>query len=135
MGKPTNTAMTRREFAKRAAFAGAAATLVPTEVLPQAPAPAPPPSSPPELPPASKSEADSRVQTILALYANRFSESQVADLRKISAFTQSSLDRLRAYKIENSNEPALYLKPLVEREKKPATTTPVVRPKPAPAKP
>ena len=74
----------------------------------------PPPSSSPELPPASKSEADSRVQTILALYANRFSESQVADLRKISASTQSSLDRLRAYKIENSNEPALYLKPLVE---------------------
>lgn len=135
MGKPTNAAMTRREFAKRAAFAGAAATFVPTEVLPQAPAPAPPPSSPPELTPASKSEADSRVQTILALYANRFSESQVADLRKISASTQSSLDRLRAYKIENSNEPALYLKPLVEREKKPATTTPVVRPKPAPAKP
>lgn len=135
MGKPTNTAMTRREFAKRAAFAGAAATFVPTEVLPQAPAPAPPPSSPPELTPASKSEADSRVQTILALHANRFSESQIADLRKISASTQSSLDRLRAYKIENSNEPALYLKPLVEREKKPATTTPVVRPKPAPAKP
>jgi len=135
MGKPTNTAMTRREFAKRAAFAGAAATFVPTEVLPQAPAPAPPPSSSPELPPASKSEADSRVQTILALYASRFSESQIADLRKISASTQLSLDRLRAYKIENSNEPALYLKPLVEREKKPAATTPVVRPKPAPAKP
>jgi hypothetical protein len=135
MRKLTNAALTRREFAKRAAFAGAAATLVPAEVLPQASAPTPPPPSSRELPPASKSEADSRVQTILALYANRFSESQVADLRKISASTQSSLDRLRAYKVENSSEPGLYLKPLVEREKKPATATPVMRPKPAPAKP
>jgi hypothetical protein len=134
MRKPMNTAITRREFAKRAALAGAAATFVPGEVLPQAPAPIAQPPKPPELPPESKSEADLRVQTVLALYASRFSESQIADLRKLSASTQSSLDRLRAYPVTNANEPALYLKPLVDREKKPAPTTPVVRPQPGPAK-
>jgi hypothetical protein len=135
MRKPTNTDISRREFAKRAALAGAAATFTAGEVFSQTPSPVAPPPNPPDLPPRSKSEADLRVQTILAVYAGRFSDSQVADLRKISASTQSSLERLRAYQVENSNEPGLYLKPLVERERKPATTAPDVRPKPASAKP
>jgi hypothetical protein len=135
MPEPTNSPITRRQFAKRAALAGAAATLTPCHVLPQTPVPASPPSISPELPPASKSESDLRVQTILALYASRFSESQIADLRKISASTQSSLDRLRAYKVENANEPALFLKPLIEREKKPAVTASIPRPAPASLKP
>jgi hypothetical protein len=59
-----------------------------------------------------------RVRTILALYPDRLSDVQKADLLKISASTQKSLDRLRAYKVENSDEPALHLKPLLEREKK-----------------
>jgi hypothetical protein len=37
---------------------------------------------------------------------------------------QPPLDRLRAYNIENAVSPALYLKPLVEREKKPAMKAP-----------
>jgi hypothetical protein len=60
------------------------------------------------------------VRTILSLYGDRFSESQKTDLLKISSGAQKSLDRLRAYKIENSDEPALHLKPLMEREKKTA---------------
>jgi hypothetical protein len=135
MLKLANSAITRREFAKRAALAGAAATLTPCQVLPQTPAPASPPSVSPELPPASKSESDLRVQTILALHASRFSEPQIADLRKISASTQSSLDRLRAYKVENANESALFLKPLIEREKKPVVSASIPRSAPASIKP
>ena len=106
-----NTAITRREFARRAALAGAAATLPASTARAQASSAATEAS-------AAQSEAELRVRTILALYPDRFSDVQKADLLKISKSTQKSLDRLRAYSVGNSDEPALHLKPLMEREKK-----------------
>ena len=126
MDENRRMAITRREFATRAALAGAAATLGASPPLAQA-------GTPVTLPPveqtpgaatgatAAQNEAELRVQTIVALYPGRFSESQKKDLLKMSSSTQKSLDHLRAFKIENSDEPALHLKPLMEREKKPAT--------------
>jgi hypothetical protein len=74
----------------------------------------------PKLSPEGQSEAEARLQTILAQYGTRFSEDQKADLKRLCLLAQPPLDRLRAYAIENGDGPALYLKPLVEREKKPA---------------
>ena len=131
--------MSRREFARRAAIAsavaswapvGAAASAVPAVA---AAAVAPEPASslaagqaqqPPNLPkltPEGQAEAEARFQAILARYGTRFSEEQKTDLRRLCTMAQPPLDRLRAYNIENGVSPALYLKPLVEREKKPAT--------------
>jgi len=120
MTEPTKTAITRREFATRAALAGAAATLgaTPSPAQTATPAQTAPAAVPADVP---QTESSLRVQTILAIYGNRFSESQKTNLLKISSTTQKSLDHLRTYKVENSDEPALHLKPLMEREKKPST--------------
>ena len=131
--------MSRREFARRAAIASAVASWVPvgaaaaSAVPAVAAAVAPEPASslpagqaqqPPNLPkltPEGQAEAEARFQAILARYGTRFSEEQKTDLRRLCTMAQPPLDRLRAYNIENGVSPALYLKPLVEREKKPAT--------------
>jgi hypothetical protein len=113
--------ISRREFALRAAIVSAA-SMVPATALPIHAANSESPeqqsadthSSSPE----SHAEAEARYQAILGLYGSRFSETQKADLRRLCFTAQEPLDRLRAYPIENGDGPALYLKPLVEREKK-----------------
>ena len=113
--------ITRREFARRAAMVSAV-TMVPAGALAVgSPSAVPPLTQTPDSPSLSvegKAEAEARYQAILAVYGARFSETQKADLRRLSYEAQEPLDRLRAYSIENSDGPALYFKPLVEREKK-----------------
>jgi hypothetical protein len=136
--------ISRREFARRAALASAVASIAPAAVVatppagsqsspqnPPAPAAATPNSMPngPKLSVESQSEADARFQSILVLYGSRFSDEQKNDLHRLCAVVQPALDHIRAYKVENGDGPALYLKPQYEREKKPKA------PAPAPAKP
>ena len=125
MGNNTsNFAISRREFARRAAFASAAASLVPSEVLGSAsiarPLPAQQPASAPKLSPESQAEVDSRIQAIFAQYGKRFSEAQKTDIRRLVAEAQPPLDRLRAFPTDNGDGPGLYLKPLIEHERKPS---------------
>ncbi len=111
MLEPKTAALTRRQFATTALLTTAAATLVTvSRALATDDAPETPPPSP---------EATLRLQTILALYGAQLSDDQKTDLKKICNQAQSSLDRLRAYPTENSDDPALYLKPLREHEKNP----------------
>jgi hypothetical protein len=122
MDGKSSSPITRREFARRAALVSAV-TMVPAGAL-ATPSPSPEPPIPqtpdsPSLSAEGKAEAEARYQAILAVYGSRFSETQKADLRRLSYEAQEPLDRLRAYKIENGDGPAVYLKPLVEREKKP----------------
>jgi hypothetical protein len=117
-----NHKFSRREFARRAAIASAA-TLVPAtafsttqpSLLPASQQPA----NAPKLSPESQAEADSRTQSVLTQYGSRFSDEQKTEIARISANVQSQLDHLRAFPTENGDDPALYLKPLMEREKKP----------------
>ncbi|MGC1484780.1 MAG: hypothetical protein WA789_13375 [Candidatus Acidiferrum sp.] len=83
------------------------------------------PSDTPSLSPESQAEAEARYQAILVVYGSRLADAQKLDLRRLSFTAQPPLDRLRAYEIENGDGPALYLKPLVEREK---TIAPVAIP-------
>jgi hypothetical protein len=124
MPDPQKSPISRREFATRSILVTAAATL--SAVPLPAQSPAPPSNSPAPPAPANPTEADLRLQTVLGLYATRFTDDQKAGLKKICNSTQTSLDRLRAYKTENSDDPALHLKPLIEHEKKavsPASST------------
>jgi hypothetical protein len=120
--KKTRTSMSRREFARRAALASAVASFAPVNAvnasLHATPQATPPPNTP-KLSLEGQTEADARLQTILAQYGTRFTEDQKADLKRLCLLAQPPLDRLRAYSLENGDGPALYLKPLVEREKKP----------------
>ena len=147
MNRKKSSKISRREFARRAALASAAATLAPGDLLSsQAAKPLPATQQPPAVPklsPESQAEVEARIQAILGPYGNRFTDAQKADLRRLCTLAQPPLDRLRAYAIENGDAPALYLKPLVERETKhvmpwaakpaaPAGTTPGTTPaKPA----
>src|ERR1700758_1560367 len=134
MGSKNGSAISRREFARRAAFvSAAAASLSPAELLAgesaaamappiQAPATAAASQTPtgPKLSPESQAEMESRLQAVFVQYSSRLSDAQKSDLRRIAADGQAALDRLRAYPTDNGDGSALYLKPLMEREKKPA---------------
>jgi hypothetical protein len=142
--------ISRREFARRAALASAVAAVAPaaavstsaalsseaatvaaadrgarlsdpsSKVVPSAEQQ---PTDLPKLSPESHAEVEARVQTILSQYGSRFSDAQKNDLRRLCHVAQPPLDRLRAYALENGDAPALYLKPLVEREKNPLENT------------
>src|SRR5207245_1085914 len=118
------------------AFVSAAASLSPANLISvesgAAPAPAQQPAKPPKLSPASQAEVDSRTQAILSQYGARLSDSQKADIRRLAAEAQPPLDRLRAFPTTNGDGPALYLKPLIEREKKVTPKAVVAKPATAP---
>jgi hypothetical protein len=113
--------LSRREFAQRAALFSV--SLVPTSLVLKGGAPAG--EAPqqqenlPKLSPESQVEADARLQQILSQYGSRFDAEEKTLLQTLCVFAQPSLDRIRAFHLENGDAPALYLKPLVEREKKP----------------
>jgi len=125
MSAKNGSAISRREFARRAAMVSAAASLSPAELLTESPTASAQPlqaASPsgPKLSPESQAEMESRLQAVFAQYGSRLSDAQKSDLRRIAAEGQAALDRLRAFPTDNGDGPALYLKPLMEREKRPA---------------
>jgi hypothetical protein len=146
MDEKKGSGISRREFARRAAIASAVASIAPASALtgdprpaaietasrtnapaaapqPSAAAPEPAQANLPKLSTESQAEADARLQSILAQYGGRFSDEQKTELRRLCALAQPPLDRLRGYAIDNGANPALYLKPLVEREKDPLAAT------------
>jgi hypothetical protein len=136
MGNNIDSTISRREFARRAAMVSAAASLTPANLLgPQAASAPPLPqqvSNGPKLSPMGQIEVESRIQSILAQYGSRLTDVQKADIRRLATEAQPPLDRLRAYAVENGDGPALYLKPLIEREKKLTQASPISKSAPAP---
>jgi hypothetical protein len=136
MGNKNDSAISRREFARRAAFVSAAASLAPSNLLftesGAAPLPAQQPANPPKLSPESHAEVEARIQSIFAQYGSRLSDAQKADIRRLATEAQPQLIRLRAFATANGDGPALYLKPLMERERKPTPTPATPKPTSAP---
>jgi hypothetical protein len=126
----------RREFARRAALLSLAAPWAAASPLGASSFPSTSPSTPddqqlPKLPPdfpklseQSRAEVEARYDSIVKQYGGRFSDQQKSELRRLCFLAQPALDKLRAYTIQNGDSPALYLKPAVEREKKPAKPSP-----------
>jgi hypothetical protein len=130
MGNKNDSAISRREFARRAALVSAAASLAPADLLRSESSAGAPLTqqlaSASKLSPESQAEVESRIQAIFAQYGKRLSDAQKSDIRRLVTEAQPPLDRLRAFATDNGDGPGLYLKPLMEREK---------RPSPSPAKP
>jgi hypothetical protein len=127
MKNKTEQTFSRREFAQRAAMLSATASLVPTEVIrSQAPPAAVPQAAPsaPKLTNSGQAEANSRYQQILSLYSDRLDDAQKANIKRMCDELQPSLERIRNFPLQNGDAPALYLKPLVERDKKPQPAAP-----------
>jgi hypothetical protein len=123
MNEPRKSGISRRQFARRAAVLSASASMVPAASVFADSLQIPPAQQPaethPNLSPESQAEAEARYQQILSQYGSRLSAEEKVSLREMNLVTQTSLDKVRAYSLENGDAPALYLKPLVEREKKP----------------
>lgn len=143
MSAKNGQAISRREFARRAAFVSAAASLSTAELLAREPAASitqpsqAPASGGPKLSPESQAEMESRIQAVFTQYGSRLSDAQKSDLRRIAADGQAALDRLRAFPTDNGDGTALYLKPLMEREIKhvmPATANATARTNSTPKK-
>lgn len=120
--------ISRRQFARDAALAGATAALLPSSALaqPQGPATAAPEQLPPsvaadyaKLPPGSQSEVDAKYQTVLRCYGARFTAAQKTEVRRQLIATQKALDALRAFSLENSDAPATVFRPYLRSSEVP----------------
>jgi len=117
MNNKTGSIISRRQFTHRAALISATATIAPTEAFLPATSLAAAQSMP-QLFPEGQLEADSRYQQVLSLYGERLDDAQKAVIKKMCADLQPTLERIRKFNLGNGNAPALYLKPLVDHEKK-----------------
>jgi len=128
MGDKNGKVLTRREFAQRAALLSATASLTPARAAFNLPDPDVSSQTESKLSDAGQAEANSRYQQIIDLYGSRFDIAQKADLERMCSETQPSLDHIRSYALQNGDQPALFLKPIVERDKKTATAPTAKKP-------
>ncbi|HXZ27507.1 MAG TPA: hypothetical protein VEG08_05840 [Terriglobales bacterium] len=120
--------ISRRQFARDAALAGAAAALLPSSAraLPQQPAAASdqlPPSAAADfakLPSASQAEVEAKYQAVLGRYGRSFTAAQKTEVRRQLIGAQKALDALRAFPLENSDAPATVFRPY-RRPSRPAS--------------
>src|SRR5262249_47938350 len=101
----------RRQFALGAAAAATAALIHPAETLAQttgtlAELDQKTRTAMAKLTPQSRAEVEAKVTNIFRKYGERLSEEQKADIRRIMAETQEGLDKMRAFPLENSDQPA-----------------------------
>jgi hypothetical protein len=119
--------LSRREFAHRAALLSATASIVPAGIM--LPADAFPGASTstqsadlPKLSAEGQAEADTRFQMVLSRYGNRMSEEEKQRTKALCYSLQTTLEQVRAYPLNNGDVPALFLKPLIDRDNKPKPT-------------
>src|SRR5260370_16133683 len=107
MGDKNDSAISRREFARRAAIVSAAASLAPSNLLTSesvaAPPPAQLPAKAPKLSPQSQAEVESRMPSIFSQYSSTLSYAQKAHIRRLATEAQPPLARLHAVVTGNRN--------------------------------
>ena len=124
--KTLGVKLSRREFARGVTLVALAAS-VPAPLSAQQPeaptAPAPPkPAAPradhkePQLTPAARGEAQAKIQNVFRKYGDRLNEEQKGEVRKSLLQAQESLEKLRAFPVENWDEPATVFRPLTGKE-------------------
>ena len=101
----------RRQFTLGAAAAATAALIHPGEILAQttgtlAELDQKSRAAMARLSPQGRAEVEAKVANIFRKYGERLSEEQKADIRRIMAETQEGLDKMRAFPLENGDQPA-----------------------------
>ena len=105
----------RRQFALGAAAAAATALVLPGETLAQTAAGAPEDvqstdaktrAAMAKLSASAQAEVEMKVASIFRKYGGRLSEEEKADIRRIMAESQEGLEKMRAFKLENGDQPA-----------------------------
>src|SRR6266849_154226 len=123
--------ISRREFARRAALGAAVAAGASSQlILPGAAASSLPPALPagpareePKLSPEGRAEAEEKISAVFRKYGARLSEEQKVEVRRMLMEGQEQLEQLRAFPLENSDEPATVLHP-VRRTAQPQPSQP-----------
>jgi hypothetical protein len=112
----SNHKLSRREFARRAAFAATTAIVVPPALLSQETAakPAPSPGTPPpastQLSPELQAEGELKYQWIIQRYGSRLTDAEKQDVHRLVMEGQKPLAAFRAFPLDNSDQPATVLK-------------------------
>lgn len=109
--EPSSDGLSRRDFARLVIVGTAAAAALPATLADSLPAAAQ--SIPHEVPltPAAKAEVKLKTEMVLGQYGSRLSAAQKAEVAHLIVQTQSQLERLRAYKLENGDAPATVFEP------------------------
>jgi len=77
-----------------------------------------------KLSPAAQAEVEMKAASIFRKYGDRLSDEQKADIRRIMAESQEGLEKMRAFKLENGDQPADAFR-AYRSEEKPAAIKPV----------
>lgn len=110
--KTKNSVISRRDFARQAALAAATAACLSGELLarPLGSLPPPPQEAEKKPSPETQAEADAKMQALLRKYGARFSEAQKKDFQRLVIEGQKPLEALRAFSLDNSDQPGNVLK-------------------------
>ena len=106
----------RRRFTLGAAAAATTALISPGQALEQAQAAGSPKpvttvdqktrEAMAKLSPAAQAEVEAKVSSIFRKYGSRLSDEQKADIRRAMAETQDGLEKMRAFALDNGDQPA-----------------------------
>ncbi len=77
-----------------------------------------------KLSPSAQVEVEMKVASIFRKYGDRLNDEQKADIRRIMAESQEGLEKMRAFKLENGDQPADAFR-AYRSEEKPAAIKPV----------
>ena len=126
MSKRSSGKLSRRQFARGATLAALAATVpvvldaqqkeAPTAAAPPKPATPAAGGHEPQLSSAARAEAEANIQNLLRKYGDRLNDQQKAEVRKSILQGQESLEKLRAFPLDNADEPATIFRPLTGKE-------------------
>ena len=73
---------------------------------------------------SAQAEVEMKVASIFRKYGERLSDEQKADIRRIMAESQEGLEKMRAFKLENSDQPADAFRPYRSETSSGAATKP-----------
>lgn len=70
-----------------------------------------------KLSPSAQAEVEMKVASIFRKYGDRLNDEQKADIRRIMAESQEGLEKMRAFKLENGDQPADTFRAYLKEEK------------------
>lgn len=70
-----------------------------------------------KLSPSAQAEVEMKVASIFRKYGDHLNDAQKADIRRIMAESQDGLEKIRAFKLENGDQPADTFRAYLKEEK------------------
>jgi hypothetical protein len=112
-GKSQEPGLSRREFARCITLASAGAAILPGNLRAGVGTPRSTPlfqETEQKLSPAAQAEVAAKVDSILRKYGSRLSDEQKTEIRRLVREGHAPLEKLRAFPLKNSSQPATALR-------------------------